>query len=240
MEDPAHSTRSLRRYVLGILLSALLAAPPSPSAAQAQASSTVSVTISGPLSAISLATGIRFSMIGLPGAQPGLPSGLPGQPGGAPDGTGSVSIAEDELVSGSDNMPGSIVVSGERRQAFSISLPRKVILDVDGTLLELREFRHSGGNTPSTGPDGTVWIAFTADVNRDQLEIFRTIATASVDSGTLYLEIPADAVASQGLAVAGDDEAAAAEPRWVATRKPVPFGTPDELDKLIFVLISYN
>lgn len=229
---------TVRAAILACLLGIALAAP-SPAAA-AQASSTVSVTITGQVSAISLATGIRFSTIGLPGAPSALPSGTAGQQGGAPAGTGSVTVSEGELAAGSGNMPGSFVVSGDRRQVFSISLPQKVILDVDGTLLELREFRHSGGSTPSTGADGTVWIAFTADVNRDQLEIFRNIATASVDAGTIYLEIPADAIAAQGIAVAGDDEAAPLEPRWIATRKPVPFGTPDELDKLIFVLISYN
>ena len=228
-------TKAARAAFLTGFLGLVVAVPVSADAAQA--SSTISVTITGTASAVSLATGIRFSTIGLPGASALSSGGTPPQ-GGVPVGTGGVTISGDELAAGGGSMPGAFVVSGDRRQAFSISLPQKVVLDVDGTLLELREFRHSGGSTPSTGPDGTIWIAFTADVNRDQLDIFRNIA--SLDTGTIYLEIPADAVAAQGIAVAGSDDAPPSEPRWVATRKPVPFGTPDELDKLIFVLISYN
>jgi hypothetical protein len=210
------------------------------SAAAAQATSTISVTITGPVSTVSLATGIRFSTIGLPGAGRGLSLSGTGQQGVATDGTGNISVSESGLATGSGNLPGSFVVSGERGQVFSISLPQKVILNLDGVFLELRAFRHSGGSTPSTGPDGTVSIAFMADVNRDQLEIFQNIAMTSVDTGNIYLEIPADAIAAQSIAVAGEDEDAPLESQWIATRKPVPFGTPDEFDKLIFVLISYN
>jgi len=237
MEDPAHSTRSLRRYVLGILLSALLAAPPSPSAAQAQASSTVSVTISGPVSAISLATGIRFSTIGLPGAMPGGLS--PGPDAATPAGIGGLELSQGELAAGGGSMPGSFLVSGDRLQAFSILLPERVILDVNGILLELRDFRHSGGTTPRTGPDGSARIAFTADVNRDQLDILRGVALASAEEGTIFLEIPADAIAAQGIAVAGDEDEPAG-PRRVEARRPNPFGPPDPSAKLVFVLISYN
>lgn len=210
------------------------------SAAAAQAVSTVSVTITGPVSAVSLATGIRFSTIGLPGAARDFAGTGESRQTFGVDGTGNIAVSTDGLQAGSGNLPGSFVVSGDRGQVFSISLPQKVILDVDGTLLELRAFRHSGGNTPSTGPDGTVSIAFTADVSRDQLEIFRHIAMTSTDAGVIYLEIPPDAIAAQGIAVAGDDGETPLQPQWIAARRPVPFGTPDELDKLIFVLISYN
>jgi len=234
-------TKTARLAVLACLLGLPLTAPLP--AAAAQATSTVSVTIRGPVSSISLATGIRFSTIGLPGAasapssQASLP---PTQQTGTSAGTGNLAVSTSGLAAGAGNVPGAFAVSGDRQQVFSISLPRTVILDVDGTLLELREFRHSAGSTPSTGPDGTAWIAFTADVNRDQLEIFQNMATAAVDTDTIYLEIPADAIAAQGMAVAGEDEDAAAQPQRIAARRPLPFGTPDQSEKLIFVLISYN
>lgn len=237
MAGTARITRSPRRLVLGVLLGALMAAPPSPAAAQAQASSTVSVTISGPVSAISLATGIRFSTVGLPGATPGGSS--PGPGAGMPAGMGGLELSQGGLAGGGGSMPGSFLVSGDRLQVFSISLPERVILDVNGILLELRDFRHSGGATPSTGPDGSARIAFTADVNRDQLEILRSVAVASAEAGTIFLEIPADAIAAQGIAVAGD-EGEPGLPQRIEARRPNPFGAPDPSAKLVFVLISYN
>lgn len=233
-------TKTARLAVLACLLGLPLAAP----AVAAQATSTVSVTIRGPVSSISLATGIRFSTIGLAGASSGpatSAAALPEQPAGtSAAGTGNLAVSTSGLAAGAGNVPGAFAVSGDRQQTFSISLPRTVILDVDGTLLELRDFRHNAGSTPSTGPDGTAWIAFTADVNRDQLQIFQNMVTAEVDAGTIFLEIPPDALAAQSISVAGDDDAVAAEPQRIVARRPTPFSVPDQSEKLIFVLISYN
>lgn len=227
---------ALRNALAGALLGALIAAPSAAAAQSAKASGTVSVTISGPVSAIARATGIRFSTIGLPGAAPG---GATPDAADAAAGMGGLSLSESGLAAGGGSMPGSFTVSGDKLQAFSISLPDRVILDVNGILLELRAFRHSGGTTPSTGPDGSTQIAFTADVNRDQLEIFRQVAVASAAAGTIFLEIPADAIASQGIAVAGDD-GEPAQAQIVEARRPNPFGAPDPSAKMVFVLISYN
>ncbi len=229
-------SRAALNAIKAALIGALIAAP-SPSPAQsAKTSSTVSVTISGPVSAIALTTGIRFSTIGLPGASPG---GTPAAAPAAPAATGSLSLTESGLAAGGGSLPGAFTVSGEPGQAFSISLPDRVIIDLNGVLLELRDFRHSAGTTPSTGADGATRIAFVADVNRDQLEIFQRIAAAASETGTIFLEIPADAIASQGIAVAGDDDEPA-RPQIVEARRPDPFGAPDPSAKMVFVLISYN
>jgi len=227
-------SRAALNAIKAALIGALIAAP-SPSPAQsAKTSSTVSVTISGPVSAIALTTGIRFSTIGLPGASPG---GTPAAAPAAPAATGSLSLTESGLAAGGAACRGP---HGQRRGRPGVShlAADRVIIDLNGVCWSFATSANSAARRRAPGRRATR-IAFVADVNRDQLEIFQRIAAAASETGTIFLEIPADAIASQGIAVAGDDDEPA-RPQIVEARRPDPFGAPDPSAKMVFVLISYN